>query len=54
MTDAEASGGSSLLERLAAGPVICAEGYLFELERSGYVAAGPLRARSGAGNTPMR
>ena len=41
MTDAEASGGSSLLERLAAGPVICAEGYLFELERSGYVAAGP-------------
>ena len=41
MTDAEASGASSLLERLAAGPVLCAEGYLFELERSGYVAAGP-------------
>ena len=30
-----------LLERLAAGPVICAEGYLFELERRGYVQAGP-------------
>ena len=30
-----------LLERLAEGPVICAEGYLFELERRGYVQAGP-------------
>jgi betaine-homocysteine S-methyltransferase len=29
-----------LLERLAAGPVICAEGYLFELERRGYMQAG--------------
>jgi betaine-homocysteine S-methyltransferase len=29
-----------LLERLDAGPVICAEGYLFELERRGYVQAG--------------
>ncbi|MGH8911274.1 MAG: homocysteine S-methyltransferase family protein, partial [Acidimicrobiia bacterium] len=29
-----------LLERLAAGTVICAEGYLFELERRGYVQAG--------------
>lgn len=29
-----------LHERLAAGPVICAEGYLFELERRGYVQAG--------------
>ena len=29
-----------LLERLAAGPVICAEGYLFELERRGYIQAG--------------
>ena len=26
-----------LVERLADGPVICAEGYLFELERRGYV-----------------
>src|SRR5256885_13780661 len=32
--------GKSLGERLAAGPVICAEGYLFELERRGYVQAG--------------
>lgn len=31
----------TLLERLAAGPVICAEGYLFELERRGYLQAGP-------------
>ncbi|MEP6702494.1 MAG: homocysteine S-methyltransferase family protein [Betaproteobacteria bacterium] len=29
-----------LMERLAAGPVICAEGYLFELERRGYLQAG--------------
>src|SRR5262245_20180163 len=26
-----------LLERLQAGPVICAEGYLFEFERRGYL-----------------
>src|SRR6266849_8238864 len=30
----------SLLERLRNGPVICAEGYLFELERRGYLQAG--------------
>ena len=29
-----------LLKRLAAGAVICAEGYLFELERRGYLQAG--------------
>jgi betaine-homocysteine S-methyltransferase len=29
-----------LRERLAAGPVVCAEGYLFELERRGYLQAG--------------
>jgi len=29
-----------LLERLSEGPVICAEGYLFELERRGYLQAG--------------
>jgi betaine-homocysteine S-methyltransferase len=29
-----------LLERLERGPVICAEGYLFELERRGYLQAG--------------
>lgn len=33
--------GGGLLERLAAGPVICAEGYAFELERRGYLQAGP-------------
>ena len=32
---------AGLLERLEAGPVICAEGYLFELERRGYLQAGP-------------
>src|ERR1700704_437413 len=31
---------SGLLERLDEGPVICAEGYLFELERRGYLQAG--------------
>ena len=31
---------SSLLERLQLGPVICAEGYVFELERRGYLQAG--------------
>jgi betaine-homocysteine S-methyltransferase len=30
----------TLLERLAEGSVICAEGYLFELERRGYLQAG--------------
>jgi betaine-homocysteine S-methyltransferase len=29
-----------LLERLDEGPVVCAEGYLFELERRGYLQAG--------------
>ena len=28
------------LDRLAQGPVICAEGYLFEFERRGYLQAG--------------
>jgi betaine-homocysteine S-methyltransferase len=32
--------GDSLLERLERGHVVCAEGYLFELERRGYVQAG--------------
>ncbi|WP_147104020.1 homocysteine S-methyltransferase family protein [Nesterenkonia populi] len=31
---------TSLTERLDAGPVICAEGFLFELERRGYLTAG--------------
>jgi betaine-homocysteine S-methyltransferase len=37
---AERTRGAGLLERLEAGPVICAEGYLFELERRGYLQAG--------------
>ncbi len=37
MTSASKPG---LLERLEAGPVICAEGYLFECERRGYLQAG--------------
>jgi len=41
MADGVASRGAGLLERLSEGPVICAEGYLFELERRGYVQAGP-------------
>src|SRR3954447_18501909 len=39
MTSSVAS-RKGLLERLAEGPIICAEGYLFELERRGYVQAG--------------
>jgi betaine-homocysteine S-methyltransferase len=39
MNDAPAQ-HATLLERLAAGPVICAEGYVFELERRGYLQAG--------------
>ena len=31
---------AGLLERLDAGPVVCAEGYLFEFERRGYLQAG--------------
>src|ERR671923_743886 len=30
----------SLIEKLEAGPVVCAEGYLFECERRGYLQAG--------------
>ena len=29
-----------LKERLDEGPVICAEGFLFEIERRGYMASG--------------
>src|SRR6195256_3284678 len=31
---------SGLMKRLAAGAVVCAEGYVFELERRGYLQAG--------------
>src|SRR5205814_9975387 len=34
------NGKPGLLERLEQGPVICAEGYLFECERRGYLQAG--------------
>ena len=30
----------NLIERLNEGPVICAEGFLFEMEKRGYLAAG--------------
>ena len=39
-TKAAPKQGLGLLERLAKGPVICAEGYLFEFERRGYLQAG--------------
>jgi betaine-homocysteine S-methyltransferase len=38
MSDNDSAGG--LLERLEAGAVVCAEGYLFEFERRGYLQAG--------------
>jgi hypothetical protein len=40
-TTATTTAKRGLLERLADGPVLCAEGYLFELERRGYLKAGP-------------
>ena len=30
----------NLIERLNSGPVLCAEGYLFAMERRGYLQAG--------------
>lgn len=40
MVDASGQNKLGLLERLDQGPVICAEGYLFECERRGYLQAG--------------
>ncbi len=40
MTTSPPDARPGLLERLQQGPVICAEGYLFELERRGYLQAG--------------
>jgi betaine-homocysteine S-methyltransferase len=40
MADAARTASPGLLERLDQGAVICAEGYLFELERRGYLQAG--------------
>ena len=37
---AKADRTTNLTDRLDAGPVICAEGFLFELERRGYLTAG--------------
>ena len=31
----------NLIERLNSGPILCAEGYLFAMERRGYLQAGP-------------
>src|SRR5579863_945604 len=41
MTAAAPASPASLLTRLAQGPVLGAEGYVFELERRGYIKAGP-------------
>ena len=30
-----------LITRLNEGPIMCAEGYLFAMERRGYLSAGP-------------
>ena len=35
-----------LIERLDAGPVTCAEGFLFEVEKRGYLASGDFVPRS--------
>jgi betaine-homocysteine S-methyltransferase len=40
MAESASTRGPGLLERLDHGAVICAEGYLFELERRGYLQAG--------------
>ncbi|MDQ3781030.1 MAG: homocysteine S-methyltransferase family protein, partial [Chloroflexota bacterium] len=40
MAEGMAMNAPGLLERLAEGPVICAEGYLFEIERRGFLQAG--------------
>ena len=40
MTEGKRTATDGLIERLERGPVICAEGYLFELERRGYLQAG--------------
>ena len=40
MSDKATKRRSGLLERLDDGPVVCAEGYLFEFERRGYLQAG--------------
>lgn len=41
MGNSMAGTGDAFRDRLQRGPIICGEGYLFELERRGYVQAGP-------------
>jgi betaine-homocysteine S-methyltransferase len=41
VSELEGRVSSSIVDRLAAGPVLGAEGYVFELERRGYIKAGP-------------
>lgn len=41
MTTSAKNTSRSLSERLARGVVLCAEGYVFELERRGYIKSGP-------------
>lgn len=40
MSDSDSQRRVGLLARLEQGPVVCAEGYVFELERRGYLQAG--------------
>jgi betaine-homocysteine S-methyltransferase len=40
MAQGDVMNGEGLLDRLDRGPVVCAEGYLFEFERRGYLQAG--------------
>ncbi|WP_258935519.1 hypothetical protein [Nesterenkonia pannonica] len=47
------SAHTSLTARLDAGPVICAEGFLFELERRGYLTVASSSRRSPS-STRMR
>ena len=41
MSELEGRVSPSIVDRLRAGPVLGAEGYVFELERRGYIKAGP-------------
>jgi len=41
VSELEGRVSSSIVDRLEAGPVLGAEGYVFELERRGYIKAGP-------------
>src|SRR5207244_8436893 len=41
VSELEGRVSSSIVDRLQAGPVLGAEGYVFELERRGYIKAGP-------------